>query len=173
MPARTMARTLEEAGSSWMRYDVARLYDSRLREIERSDALSDPNMWSLVSECETSMLYERRGRNLTDHSLRICDLAALSLGRACTRGRGKSIHPARRAFERNRTRMSHHETRTRNTPLKIRIPKRQKGEEREHTTRGPKGNPFAEKEFCRKNQRNQRTHGIACKYAHACMIACT
>ena len=43
--------------------------------------------------------------------------------------------------------------------------RRQKKERREHNTRGPKGNPFAQRGLRRANQRNSRTRGLACKHA--------
>lgn len=78
MLAYTMVSTFDEAGSEWIHYDVARLYVSRLRKMERLNALSDPYIWHAIAECETSMRNEWHDRNLTDPSLSLTDLVSLS-----------------------------------------------------------------------------------------------
>ena len=164
MLAYAMASTLDEPGSEWLHYDVARLYVSRLRKMERLNALSDPNIWHTIAECETSMRSERHDRNLTDPALSLTDLVSLSLEHDRFPDASKSI-PARTQRDRRNQQMTPRESYPKYAQQEP-YAKRQKKEDRDRTTRGPKGNPFMEKDFCHKNQRNQCTHGLACKYAH-------
>ena len=167
MLAYAMISTLGEAGSERIRYDVARLYVSRLREIERLNALSDPNFRSLIAECETSMRNEWHDRNLTDPSLRWSDMVTLSLERDKFPDASKvtpSRMPRYRApKDQNNTPREAYSKFASNEPYSKR---QKKDQDLEHTTRGHKGGPFVEKDFCHKNQRNQCTHGLSCKYAH-------
>ena len=168
LTAYTMVSTLDEAGAEWLHYDVAKAYLARLRMVGRLNALSDPNQWPAIAECETAMRNERRDRNLTDPSLSLSDLLTLSLEQDKYPGASRFIPPKMPRWRapkdtsygsssQNTTAMPKYASN--NEPYN----KRQK---KEHTTQGPKGNPYMERDFRHKNQRNACSHGLACKYAH-------
>ena len=172
MLAYTMVSTLGDAGSEWLHYDVARAYTARLRKIERLDALSDPNQWAAIAECEYSMRNDWHGRNLNDPSLSLTDLVSLSLENDKYPEASK-FAPAKMP----RWRPNKNESQSSQNTPRDSFPKyasnhqepynkRPRKDGCDHTTRGPKGNPYMERDFCRKNQRGACTHGLACKYAH-------
>ena len=77
--AYVMASTLGDAGREWMHFDVAQNYLAKLRKLERLDALSDPNIWHYIAECETQTRNEWRDKNLADPSISLGDIISLSL----------------------------------------------------------------------------------------------
>ena len=77
--AYVMASTQDEPGREWLHLDVALLYLAKLRKLERINSLSDPNIWSLIADCEAQTRIEWHDKNLSDPSLCLGDLITLSL----------------------------------------------------------------------------------------------
>ena len=169
--AYAMVITLDEAGQEWLHLDVARLYLARLRKLERLDAVSDPIIWPHIAECETQARSDWRDRNLSDPSMSLGDIVALSLARDRFPDASKFI-PARqpriRGPKQQNAEVSQsfapHESYPKYAPPQDSYNKRQK-RDGEHATRGPKGDPYMEKDFCHRNQRNSCSHVLACRYA--------
>ena len=78
--AYAMVSCLDEAGSEWMHCDVERAYLAKLnKKMERLDALSGPNQWAAIAECETAIRNDWHDRNVTDPALSLSDLLTLSI----------------------------------------------------------------------------------------------
>ena len=171
MRSYAMVITLGDAGAEWMHLDVALLYVARLRILGRMGSLSDPNIWPHIAECEAIARKDRHGRNLADPAISLCDLATLSLGNDKYPDASSST-PARKP--RIRTPKHQGDPPTGSDP-RAAYPKfaecqdsyrKRQMKDGEHATRGPKGTPLMGKDFCRRDQINSRTHGLACKYDH-------
>ena len=113
---------------------------------DRTFKRADPNLRSLIAECETSMRNERRDRNLADPALSLGDLVTISLGR--------DKYPVASKFTPSRLPRFRAQKDSADTPRDA-IPKfatqepyakRQQKDERDcHATRGPWGNPSRRK----------------------------
>ena len=171
--AYVMVSTLDGAGQEWLRLDVAHTYLAKLRKLERMNAVSGPNIWPHIAECETHTRNERHGKNLADPSLSLGDIIALSLEHdrfpdatkfPPSKFQGTAQPPNSRTIFRKRpphvrhTRSSLREDKAHTNAIAKQTRNRQPA--------APRGNPYMEKDLRRRNQRNSRSHGIACKYAH-------
>ena len=113
---------------------------------------------------------ERHGKNLADPSLSIGDIIALSRehdrfqdATRFTTSEMPGNRPPKQQSDFSQGPIPHGEYPKCASEGSY---KRKREADKEHSTRGPKGNPYMEKDFCHRNQRNSRSHGLACKYVH-------